>query len=682
MQEVTTIRPANLSITPLFQSALSEGPVSLYRMKITSQSADARRASFVWRAPSSRLLLNPLIYYECEFDVTIPHKFSKLYNSASVQQPVDSYTTGGTGQDHQSEYTVLAANNNQMGGTRLAGSDGSCITFGEGNCVCNSIESIQVSLNGMSISHNNWHLFKRSLDRTNIPSDVAQRCFARCGGAWNRYDEVCTSAALAQKTSRDTGVNMTSHAAAGGCTQTAGMTCDSGTAQRSRNFADSVVSVEGEGVDKILYNNAYVYRVKLLAPLDGAVFNQVYGEANLSASGVYPKLCLAIPNANSCAITILWKDLEKQLVRRLGRTFLGVAADNNAIQRGSERTTSPFSVKFVGTESYLHVKYLRMQSFRSYPEAVSLACYRQQAYIQDMTVSGDVVKLDTGAVKYSKEFSGPYLMPSGPDIRPAVDGNQQIAMRGAAYGYANEKRVWQCEFQNCVFSQPPSTLFFVAQKSMECTQFDSPSSVVVIDALALNDAGGPIDGDVIADTNTATAAAQIKSHYRSVIQNQDSNLAIIRFKLLIQSSVASWEMSSDNFPYLLDAQQMFDTHKKNCCTDYMKRSGIDEWQRRACCLKLSTSDYLQGLGASFGTAFPITISCTLVFQNRSAFSSGLKYSDVRSPGPILFQEPIHARAVMVGIFDRQIAQLSSASGVLSAQNFTAATAQAVLSRRT
>ena len=676
MQEVTTIRPSNLSITPLFQSALSEGAVSLYRMKVTSQSADARRASFVWRAPSSRLLLNPLIYYEASFDVTVPRKFSKVYNSASIQQPADSFTNGA-GLDDQSHYTVIAANN--LGGTRLAASDGSKICLGEGNCVMNAVESIQYSINGMSISHQNWHLFKRSLDRTNISADTAQRCFSRCGGAWNRFDEVCTSAALAQKTSLDSGVNMTSAGAVGGCTQTSGMTCDSGTSQRANNFADCIVSSKGEGADSNVYNNAYVYRIKVLAPLDGAVFNPVYGESGLSASGVYPKLCLAIPNANSMSVTILWKDLEKQLVRRLGRTFLGAQAGNNAILAGHERTTSPFKVEFVGTEAYLHCKYLKMQAFRSYPEAVSLACYRQQTYLQDMSASsaaGAAVKNDSGVVKYSGDFTGPYLLPSGPDIRPP----SQIPMRGAAYGAADEKRVWKCNFQNCVFSQPPSALLFVAQKSMECVQFKSPDSRVVVDTLGTNQAA--IAGDVIADTNTALAAPQIKSQYRSVIQNQDSNLAIVRFKLLIQSSVASWEMSSDSFPYLLDAQQMFDTHKKNCHTGYLKSAGIDEWQRRACCLKLSTSDFLQGLGASFGTAFPITISCEIVFQNRSSFVTGLKYSDVRSPGPILFQEPIHARACMVGIFDRQIAQLSSASAVLSAQNFTATTAQAVLSRRT
>ena len=89
MQEVANVRPSNLSITPLFQSSVIETPVSTFRMKVTSQSADARRASFVWRAPSSRLLLNPLVYYEADFYVTVPHKFSKAYNMASVQQPVD-----------------------------------------------------------------------------------------------------------------------------------------------------------------------------------------------------------------------------------------------------------------------------------------------------------------------------------------------------------------------------------------------------------------------------------------------------------------------------------------------------------------------------------------------------------------------------------------------------------------
>ena len=674
MQEVTTIRPSNLSMTPLFQSSVIETPVSLFRMKVTSQSADAKRASFVWRAPATRLLLNPLVYYEAEFYVTVPNKFSKLYNMASVQQPSDSATVG-TGIDDGAQYGTVGT---AASGLRLAKSDGMCITLGEGNPIMNSCESIQYTINGMSISHQNFHLFKRSIDRTEIPSNVAQRCFARCGGAWNNYDERCTSSSLAQKTSLNVNAVGESAVVDAGCTQAAGMTCDSGTAQRARNFADCIVSAVGaSGANGVDYSDGYKYKIKVLAPLDGGLFNQVYGEAGLSQSGVYPKLALAIPNANSMAVTILWKDLEKQLIRRLGRTFLGPAAGATAINLQHERTTVPFKVEFAGTEAYLHLKYLRMQAFRSYPEAISLACYRHQTYIQDMRV-GDGVVSDAapGGVEYSAGFKGPYLLPSGPDIRPTG----QAALRGAAYGFADKARVWNCNFQNCVYSQPPSFLFFVAQKSMDCTQFVSPNSRTNV--ADLTQQGAVISPDVIADTNTADAAAKIKSQYRSIIQNQDSNLSIVRFKLLVQSSLASWELTSDKFPYLLDQQQLWDVHKKNCHTQYLKDAGIDEWSRRACCLKLSCSDYLAGLGASFGTAFPITISCEIVFANKSAFVTGLKYSDVRSPGPILFQEPIHARAVMTGVFDKQIAQLSSASGVLSAQNYTSTTAQALLSRRT
>ena len=673
MQEVTTIRPSNLSMTPLFQSSVIETPVSLFRMKVTSQSADAKRASFVWRAPATRLLLNPLVYYSAEFYVTVPNKFSKLYNMASVQQPIDSLTTGA-GIDDGAQFGTIG---DAETGNRLAMSDGICITLGEGNPIMSACESIQYTINGMSISHQNFHLFKRSLDRTEIPSNVAQRCFARCGGAWNNYDERCTSSALAQRTSLATAY-ATAATVDAGCTQAAGMTCDSGTALRARNFADCIIEAKGaSGNQNTDYNDGYRYKIRVMAPLDGGLFNQVYGEAGLSQSGVYPKLALAIPNANSMAVTILWKDLEKGLIRRLGRTFLGQNAAANAIAGGHERTTVPFKVEFAGTEAHLHLKYLRMQAFRSYPEAISLACYRHQTYIQDMRAGEDGMISDAapGGVEYSKDFKGPYLLPSGPDIRP----DQQAALRGAAYGFAQKDRVWNCNFQNCVYSQPPSFLFFVAQKSMDCVQFVSPNSVTNVDNLTAGTAAGAVP---LPDTNIATAAQSIKSQYRSVIQNQDSNLSIVRFKLLVQSSLASWELTSDKFPFLLDQQQLWDVHKKNCHTQYLKDAGIDEWSRRACCLKLSCSDYLAGLGASFGTAFPITISCEITFMNKSAFVTGLKYSDVRSPGPILFQEPIHARAVMTGIFDKQIAQLSSASGVLSAQNYTSTTAQALLSRRT
>jgi hypothetical protein len=646
MNEVTTIRPAELSITPLFQSSVSESPVNVFRQKITSQSADAKRMSWTWRAPGAKLLLSPTMYLEFNVEVNIPARWSKLANISSISLPQD---------------VGLVNDWNVPGNVAMSTSDGPAVALGEGNAVMNCVESIQYTINGCSVSHANWDLFKRSLDTCDIPSDVAQRCFSKCGGAFNRHDEVCTSGVL------DQGQN--GGDANGGCVSTAGMTTDSGTQLRLRNFADSCIAADIP--TGLALTSGHTHTLKVLCPLDGAIFNQVYGEAGVSRTSIYPKLALAIPNANSVSVTILFKELEKSLIRRLGRIYSVAAVMNGA----SQQSPMPFAVKFKGTEAFLHTKYLRLQAFRAYPDASSLACMRTQVYQQQMLQNVQDVIVTEGAgnvVKYTDGgFVGPYLLPSGPDFAAAA-----APQVGGALA-ARPARVWTCEFQNCQFAQPPTYLFFVAQKQFEQMTYANPDSVVDVESLGVNTAG--IGAVVIADVRTTGRFA--RSHYRNVIQNQDCNLSLMRFKLIVQSSVGTFEMSSDKFPYLVDQVQLFEIHKRNCCQDYLKEAGIDAWNRKASCLKLATADYLHGLGTSYGTAFPITISATLEFQNRSTLITGLKYSDARSTGPICFTEPIAAKAAMVGIFDKQVLQIASASAVLSAQNYTASTTSSLISRR-
>ena len=656
MQEVITIRPAELSITPKFQSAVSEAPVNLFRQKITSQSADAKRMSWTWRSPGANLLLSPNLVLEFDIEVDIPCKFSKLANISSISLPQDVGTVANTLVGHAAWTPV--------GDVYQSLTDGPAVAFGEGNAVLGCCESIQYTINGCSVSHSNWNLFKRSLDTCDIPSAVAQRVFSKCGGAFNRYDEVAVGGCVDQGT-RLTGT------ARGGTLSTAGMTTDSGTQCRLRNFADACTESKDLNAGR---NDGSTHVIKILCPLDGAVFNQVYGESGVSRTSIYPKLCLAIPNANSISVTILFKDLEKSIVRRLGRVRSEAGAMNNA--RASMNVAHPFAVRFKGTEAFLHAKYLRLQAFRSYPDAVSLACMRTQVYQQNM--SGATAITDAGVVKYASNaaagFQGPYLLPSGPDFAAPP------AAECANFTAASAARIWSCEFRNCQFAQPPSYLLFVAQKVLDQMTFTNPNSVVNIEDLADNGNHGAALADaVVADASVNTLL--IKSNYRNVIQNQDANLSIIRFKLLVQSSVGTFEMSSDKFPYLVDQMQLFDAHKRNCCASYFQEAGMDAWSRKGCCLKLATSDFLHGLGTSFGTAFPITISATVELQNRSTLVTGLKYSDVRSPGAISFQEPIAAKCCMVGIFDRQVLQIASSSAVLSAQNYSAATTSGLLSRR-
>ena len=73
MNEVVTIRPAELEVAPSFQASVHEVPVNLYRLKVDAQSFDSRRMSFSWRAPGNRLICSPQSYLEFELVCHVPY---------------------------------------------------------------------------------------------------------------------------------------------------------------------------------------------------------------------------------------------------------------------------------------------------------------------------------------------------------------------------------------------------------------------------------------------------------------------------------------------------------------------------------------------------------------------------------------------------------------------------------
>ena len=169
---------------------------------------------------------------------------------------------------------------------------------------------------------------------------------------------------------------------------------------------------------------------------------------------------------------------------------------------------------------------------------------------------------------------------------------------------------------------------------------------------------------------------------RYIAQNQDSNLAIDRLSILVQSSVGSFQTTTDGYPYLRDQHIMWDEHRRNCCTDYFDKSGLSDWQKRGCCILLSVSQYLHGLGSSAGVAFPIQVTCDVSFVNKCQFIEGLYAYDEKGPrGPMVFKDYINARPVLVGIFDKQVLQIASSSAVLSAQNISQASFSQIVASR-
>ena len=764
MQEMITIRPAELEVAPTFQGSVHECPVNVYRMKIQAQSADARRFSFAWRSPGNNLICSPQGFVEFDLACHIPYNFTESEALSAICGHVDRSSKVSTLEEKTSEDGIRSFGYNYLGHAaranlaanvedrkqQIPGSRGyrAGLAFGEGDAVGSCIESIQYTINGASISHQNWHLFKRSLDRCWIPSRVMQRVYSGAGGAWNAYD--CTP--LSGQVSRgeifgfsgnnagadDSGATKSCYSAK----TVEGFTADTGLARRMKNLYASITGetlqqYPSTKVKRTAQNNGSSFKLRVRFPLCGGLFNPCWGESGLSRSCPYQRLALAIPNYNQGSLTILFKNLERCVVRRLGRTLSinrnsvhGTLINNSEATKvakareanaggvqadAADSDVVPFTIAFAtDTLPHLFLTYMRLQSFRRPPEVASFTTYRTQTYLGDVlsknvpeTVLADASAFNDGI------GSLPYLKCDG----RGLVSKQTVASAGYQYDLADEKRRWDVSFQNLQFAQPPSYIFICAQKNSDTFNHKNPllsqtgydlvlkpgddvltqfqgngadrAAYLYQDAitpvlLTQTPAGTITPSTVNTNLNNRSAAKinQLKTAGRYIAQNQDSNLAIDRLKILVQSSVGSFQVTDDVYPFLRDQQIIWDEHRRNCNTDYFVKSGISDWQKRGCCVLLSVSQYLHGLGSSAGVAFPIQISCEVDFVNKCKFIEGLYAYDEKGPrGPMTFADYINARPVLVGIFDKQVLQIASSSAVLSAQNISQASFSQIVASR-
>ena len=764
MQEVVTIRDASLEIAPSFQASVHETPVNVYRMKVDAQSSDARRMSWTWRSPGNRLICSPQAFVEFELDCHVPYNFTEAEALSCICGHVDrsagrSTVGGGVNEEKESDVITLAERENSaIAGIRsygyhgrgdavgvvLAAQDAAGLTdvpgsrgyraglaFAEGDAVGNCIESIQYNINGCSISHQNWHLFKRSLDRCWVPSRVMQRVYHGAGGSWNAYDcnplsgQVSRAdyftgkAKYVQGTNGETAPLITGAGGSvaavpkgrSGAATVEGFTADSGLARRMKNLFASITGKStsqypGSAMTKSAVYNGSSFKVRVRFPLCGAVFNPCWGESGLSRSCPYQRLALAIPNLNQGALTILYKDLEKTVIRRLGRTL---SRNKNALRgtliNNSENTTvaiakknnaggaatdddeagvfvAPFTCKLsTSRPPALFLTYLRLQAFRRPPEVASFTTYRTQTYLGPMPTEASMGSASISArpEAFDKDVGAvPYLKCDG----------EQVVSKSAAIGsfapdLADSTRVWKVSFENLQFAQPPSYIFICAQKDSKMFSHQSPINRLsaTLDQFAAEltagadplAAGGlhaqniateayattPVITDQMKPGSQPTAAAAIltaawqagndgdgldfyglQPSYNStndnaalndqssakvsnllacgryMSQNQDSNLSITKLDILVQSSVGSFKLSGDSYPFLRDQQIIFDEHRRNCCTDYFEKSGFSDWKKRGSCVLLSVSQYLHGLGSSAGVAFPIQITARGVLRQQ------------------------------------------------------------------
>jgi hypothetical protein len=706
--QVISIRPADQELAvPGFVPSVTSSPANVYIQTITAQTSDERRMSFIWRSPNSGLLLSPLAYVSFRVKVTAPYKLDRenqvgpLMGSFDTQHAVDGRTTGAT----------VAATIRKGYGYRPL------LCFGEGNTCQNAIESISVSVNGAVWTELSGNLYSRSLDRCFVPLDVQQRAYSTCGGPCNAFDDKAISGSVLGLP--DT---MAVHAAAaqsrqleclepaGGETANAGyraiegQTVDSSIQKRMDNFYDQVVA------SAAVTGAAHEITLEIKFPVQGCVFNSLWGSSGLSRADPRLRQALGIANYNSGNLTFNFKDLLKHIVRRLGRPSRLHAANSTLAGAGgsgeSALVANDITVTFdtsTAATPKLHLTYIRLPSFRSYPQSSALSIYRRDVRRPVDQVTGRKV-FDEGLFDSAGNKTG-LMCASGLSAAPS-----SLTMHPPSAGVAAIRNLheFDVQFNGLQYPQVPNFIFIVLEKSSEVYNLQNPcfgantvspptaagiytnkwstntgAARTVFDTAARCNAA--LMDNVVIPANALGDAAIVFNQEcagRYIAQNSASNAAIMQLEITVQSAVGSWSFKSNTgYPYTEDRDLLFRKHVQSCCDGYMK-AGRGKWQDRGCCALIACSDFLLGLGgASPGVVFPIILDVKCKFANRAAVGSGLCFNTGMTKGRQIYDDFIVGSPVCVGLFNQQIISIASSSAVISAQAFSMSTAASALSQQ-
>lgn len=403
---VIKVRPAFLEIAqPSFVPQVVSSPANIFQQEVLAQSYTKDRITWQFRSPSANLLCSPMIFGVMRIKISTPYKLSK---SQQIGPLLGVYDTGTAALAATLNARDIALSQKPRVGYGFR----PMFAFSSGNAVMNACESKSISINGGNWSALNENLYLRSLDECYVPRNAQQRAWSTCGGCQNFNDSVPTSGHVlglpssVAMTARTHGLVAGSFAAidigdgagntaqgvrnsllvvahgaagdqaiAGGFCPTEGASMDLGLVRRMNNFYDQIIGV----TDMAAAAQGRVYKLEIKFPISGSVWNDQWGAQGLSRSDPRLRLALGLPHINSCQIVLQFKELFKTLIRRLGRPNAEGAAVGDQAIIGA--VSGPEDVKIEFDSTYpprLRVQYIRLPSWRSYPQTSVLQIYKRE----------------------------------------------------------------------------------------------------------------------------------------------------------------------------------------------------------------------------------------------------------------------------------------------------------------
>ena len=660
IERVEVVRPVRFSIGPSFKAQVVESNISRFDMKVDPLSASEQRMSWSFRSPALGVLADSTLILETQWRIVAPANM----NIASVLGPqlqICDVSTGvdvGAGTPAESNLVAQAPK----------------LAFSQGDGFQKSITSIMATVNGASVSNARLNDYQATLQKCWMTSEVAQKRFQGCGGAFSNWDATSVSGqafSIRRLAGAETyaafGQGHAFHATAPGANGFRGhsamavsaLTGDTGVTKRINNLMACTTSLPAVGTYAPARNDVRIITCHWPVSCAG-LFTPfgIYDE--LSDSCPYKNSSICIPHLNIVNLEILFKDLKQNLFRNLMGTRIADVGAGGVLATGS--TPGGFDISLVAGSPSLYVKYLRLASWRNIPATIDLAIYRNSVHDLTSETSTGTVVCTAAVTRDGVPEQSLGLVCSGSSRGNGIG-------RLAGYGEASQRTVL---WSGVTVSQAPQYIAFVLQKS---------SDMYCLGGVDLDDAfGRPINSwNYTAGVPAADQGRTQGLQNYFISRNTDASASIQQFEITISSSVGSYRYAGTSFPRLRSRKELFKDVQRYCVSDYCN-SDFDVWRKHNGIIYLGSDAILRGL-CSPGSAFPLVINAQVQFGSEREFCDGhAACSQSETYGFAVQRDPCFGRPVMVCQYGQNSLSLSPSSGILSSQNMSHSSAMSLLSR--
>ena len=290
------------------------------------------RIQFQWRSVSDNLLVSPIVRVRFKLIVGSPKMWTHLPSTIPLAGLARLDDQAG-----RNTFALISTNGSIA--PQVTPASAPCLVFADGDAFTNCCPSINLQFNGTSLSLNRTNRFWRDYQRTQLSSEDSARIYKCSGGAYDRYDQTAcvVHTGLAAGNSRAQALSALA----------AGITMDSGIAERSKTLFSSAVDQSVSGSFKRTIWVSYPVPVAPLNPWHGYV---------LPASCPYKNCPLAIPHLSAGGLDFLMEDFAAGFIRRLDSVVAATGAQAGGQMGGSN--PAAVTVEIGSTEDcILELKY-------------------------------------------------------------------------------------------------------------------------------------------------------------------------------------------------------------------------------------------------------------------------------------------------------------------------------------